>query len=83
MPKRLVVTAQWDAEAKCWTATSEDIPGLVTEAATLDDLVERVLAVTPELLEDNAAHLGFPASAGSAFDIHIVSQVTMQTGHAA
>lgn len=83
MPKRLVVTAQWDDEAGCWVATSEDIPGLVTEAITLDDLVERVLAVTPELLDDNADQLDFSAGPGEAFDIHIVSQLTMQTGHAA
>lgn len=83
MTRKLVVTAQWDAEAERWVATSEDIPGLVTEAATLDDLVGRVLAVTPELLEENADHLGFSARPGNAFDIHIVSQLTMQTGHAA
>lgn len=83
MPKRLVVTAQWDAEAERWVATSEDILGLVTESITLDDLVERVLAVAPELLEDNAEHLGFSAIPGNASDIHIVSQLTMQTGHAA
>jgi len=83
MPKRLVVTAQWDAEVERWVATSDDIPGLVTESRTLDDLVERVLAVVPELLEDNADHLSFSASPGNAVDIHIVSQFTMQTGHAA
>jgi predicted RNase H-like HicB family nuclease len=83
MPEKLVVTAQWDPEAERWVATSADIPGLVTEATTLDELVRRVLAVTPELLEDNAGHLGFSARSGTAFDIHIVSQLTMQTGHAA
>ena len=33
MAKRpLLVTAEWDDEAKVWVATSEDVPGLVTEA---------------------------------------------------
>lgn len=47
-----VVKAEWDAEAKVWVATSDDIPGLVTEAATWDELVRRILAVVPELLSD-------------------------------
>ena len=51
--RKFVVTAQWDDEAEIWVATSDDIPGLVTEAKSLDDLMSRVLAVTPELLEDN------------------------------
>jgi predicted RNase H-like HicB family nuclease len=52
--KKLLVTARWDSEAKVWVATSDDIPGLVTEAESLDALVQRVLDVTPELLDDNA-----------------------------
>ena len=51
--KRLLATARWDGEAKVWVATSDDIPGLVTGAASLDALVARVLAVAPELLKDN------------------------------
>lgn len=52
--RKFVVTAQWDDEARVWVATSEDIPGLVTEAATLDELRDRVLAVASELIEENA-----------------------------
>lgn len=54
MQHKFLVTAEWDEEAGVWIATSDDIPGLVTEAATLDALLERVMAITPELLEDNA-----------------------------
>ncbi len=46
-----------DDEAGVWVATSEDIPGLVTEADTYEQLVDRICAVTPELLQDNARHL--------------------------
>jgi hypothetical protein len=28
----LLVTAEWDEEAKVWVATSDDVPGLATEA---------------------------------------------------
>lgn len=54
MEKRLLVHVQWDEDAGVYIATSDDIPGLVTEAASLDRLKQRVLEVAPELLRDNA-----------------------------
>lgn len=44
-----VITA-WDEEADVWTATSEDIPGLVLESGSLDVLMERIRFAVPELL---------------------------------
>ena len=35
------VKAEWDADASVWVATSDDVPGLVTEAATLERLMEK------------------------------------------
>ena len=52
------VNAKWDSEAKVWVAWSEDIPGLATEADTFEQLVQRVTAVTPELLALNHESLG-------------------------
>lgn len=72
--KKLLVTAQWDDEAKVWVATSQDIPGLTTEAPTLDALLERVLAVAPELLEDNAHLLDESGHPGDLIDMLIQSQ---------
>ena len=46
------VTAHWDADAKVWWATSDEVPGLVTEHATFDGLIQRVLDVLPDLLAD-------------------------------
>ena len=37
-----------------WIATSEDIPGLVTEASTLEELSENLRIVIPELLKENS-----------------------------
>jgi len=56
MAGRLVVRAEWDDDAKVWVATSEDVPGLVSEAETVERLIERVMAVIPELLEANGKH---------------------------
>lgn len=43
----------WDDEASVWTATSEDIPGLVLESGSFDALVERVRFAAPELIALN------------------------------
>lgn len=40
----------WDPEAGVWVATSEDIPGLTTEALTLEDLARKLRTLIPELL---------------------------------
>lgn len=83
MARRLTVTAFWDDEAGVWVATSDDIPGLATEAASLDRLLERVVAVTPELMEDNAHLLQTKFEPGDTFEVCIVSEITMPTVHAA
>jgi hypothetical protein len=44
-----LVRAHWDGEARVWVATSEDVPGLVTEADTLEALHDKVLVMIPEL----------------------------------
>lgn len=47
------VNALWDQEAKVWTAESDDVPGLVTEADTVEALTEKLRILIPELLEAN------------------------------
>ena len=47
----------WDNEAEVWTATSEDIPGLVLESGSFDALLERTRFAVPELLELNATEV--------------------------
>jgi predicted RNase H-like HicB family nuclease len=47
------VQADWDHEAGVWVATSEDVPGLATEAPTIEALAEKLLTMIPELLEAN------------------------------
>ena len=47
------INYMWDSNAKMWIATSESVPGLVLEDASHDNLVERVKAAVPELLELN------------------------------
>lgn len=47
------VMTLWDAEADVWVATSDDVPGLVAEAATMGELVRKLDVLIPELLELN------------------------------
>ena len=51
--KVFVVRATRDEEAKVWVAESEDVPGLATEAETLDAMLDRLRVMIPELLEAN------------------------------
>lgn len=54
----LRVDAEWDSEAGVWVATSDDVPGLATEAATLEALTAKLHRMIPELLEANNIDLG-------------------------
>ena len=53
MKRPLVVTASWDDEAKVWVATSDDVPGLATEAGSFESLIEKLKRMIPELLDAN------------------------------
>ncbi|WP_017316887.1 DUF1902 domain-containing protein [Mastigocladopsis repens] len=44
------VQAFWDWEAQVWVATSEDVPGLVTEASTTEVLTQKLREMIPELI---------------------------------
>ncbi|MGI8502608.1 MAG: DUF1902 domain-containing protein [Hassallia sp.] len=48
------VEAFWDCEAEIWVATSEDVPGLGTEASTIEALMQKLRVMIPELIEMKA-----------------------------
>ena len=58
MPDTRHIHAAYDPDAGVWWAESDDLPGLVSEAPTLDELVERVTAVAGELLAANGTTTG-------------------------
>jgi predicted RNase H-like HicB family nuclease len=47
------IEAFWDSETEVWVAESEDVPGLVTEADTLESLTDKLRNMIPELLHLN------------------------------
>jgi hypothetical protein len=47
------VEAFWDPEAAVWVATSETVPGLATEAPTIEALMDKLRVMIPELVQLN------------------------------
>jgi predicted RNase H-like HicB family nuclease len=65
MDKPLYVHAEWDQEASIWVAESRDVPGLATEATTIEALIEKLEVLIPELLEAN----GLPTGDSMQFEL--------------
>ncbi|HET7711469.1 MAG TPA: DUF1902 domain-containing protein [Thermoanaerobaculia bacterium] len=63
------VQADWDAEAGVWVATSADIPGLATEAETIEALTHRLRRMIHELLEANGLLPAGIQSGAIAFEL--------------
>ena len=64
-PPVLFIRAEWDPEAGVWVATSDDVPGLATEAETLEALSVKLETMVPELLDAN----GYPGSLEVPFEL--------------
>jgi predicted RNase H-like HicB family nuclease len=47
------VHAEWDPEAAVWVAASDDLPGLMAEAQTIESLTIKLRTMIPELLKAN------------------------------
>jgi len=65
MTKVLFIRAEWDEEAGVWVATSDDVPGLATEADTLEALSAKLDVMVPELLDAN----GYPDGSDVPFEL--------------
>ena len=69
MKQNHTVNALWDAEAAVWAATSDDVPGLATEAETLEALINKLKVIVPELLELNGEQ-----QTGMTVPLHVLAQ---------
>ena len=67
--KPYTVTCQWDAESSVWSVSESDVPGLVTEADTLDEIERKLLLMIPELL-----NLNEPGSASAAVPFELIAR---------
>jgi Domain of unknown function (DUF1902) len=68
MAKRFDIHAAWDAEAGVWWGHNDELP-LTTEAATLDELLTRVLLIAPEIAVENGL-----AAIGDEIEIQLVAK---------
>jgi hypothetical protein len=50
MQKPFLIRVEWDEDAAVWTADSDDVPGLATEADTVEALSAKLRSLVPELL---------------------------------
>jgi predicted RNase H-like HicB family nuclease len=77
MNKKVInVEAFWDDKARVWVASSDDVPGLITEADTTELLLEKLKILIPELLEANGMlpeneHIDIPLNLMSRREDHI------------
>ena len=78
MRKSLFVRAEWDEEARVWVATSDDVPGLATEAETTEQLIEKLKVIIPELFEAN----DFAANSEIPFELFSRRFETARLNHA-
>lgn len=62
METSYIVRSMWDDDAGVWVATSDDVPGLVAEAESLDALYEKLKVLVSELLDVNGFGQGQEAS---------------------
>ncbi len=53
--KRYTVTCHWDEEAEVWYVAETDVSGLATEAATVEEMEDKLLRMVPEVLALNGA----------------------------
>ena len=70
MLRSIMVRAVWDDEARGWVATSEDVPGFVTGAGTIEELHAKALAILEELIELNDVQFD-----GAEIPVHIFAEI--------
>ena len=70
MLRSIMVRAVWDDEARGWVATSDDIPGFVTGADTLEELHAKALPLIEELIELNNVEFAL-----SEIPVHIFAEI--------
>lgn len=62
----VIVRGFWDDEAGVWVASSDDVPGLATEAENINLLVAKLKIMIPELLDAN----GYPNGEDVPFQLN-------------
>lgn len=67
------IRAQYDDEAQVWYSTEGEIPGLAADAETLEQLVAKVGAMLPDLIEIHRDDFVDPTRLDAPHSIRIVA----------
>lgn len=78
--QKITVRADWDSEASVWVAISDDIPGLVLEAPSMDLLVPEIETVIPALLEANGDAPTITGTLDYSIEAHIEGSMALSAG---
>jgi predicted RNase H-like HicB family nuclease len=78
---QFTVTVSHDEREGVWFVQSSDVPGLNAEAPTLDELVEIIADLAPELVAANLPDSGFEA--GSTIPLRVQHVVNARRAPAA
>ena len=65
------IHAFWDQEAQVWVAESDQVPGLITESETMEQLIQKLQVLIPELLEANGLLRG---NTSPEIPFHVLSE---------
>ena len=79
----IIVEAKWDNEAYVWVAESPTLPGLITEADTLELLQKKLPTVIEDLLAEKLGDEGVsnePIEIPVSLIAHAASSVTIRRG---
>lgn len=69
----VMVKVDFDEEAKVWVAISDDVPGLVAEHESLDELSNIIVELVPILLLENGMLSGLLPNQELEIPIHIAA----------
>ena len=47
------IRVEWDEEARVWYVDESNVPGLVTEAETIEAMLAKLEVMVPEMLDEN------------------------------
>ncbi|MDJ0635836.1 MAG: DUF1902 domain-containing protein [Xenococcaceae cyanobacterium MO_188.B29] len=76
---KVTVQAIWDADARVWVATSKNVPGLATEADTIEALTAKLRNMIPELMIINNL-ISEDYSGSISFELSTLRQELIQVG---
>jgi predicted RNase H-like HicB family nuclease len=76
------IRAEYDPEARVWWTAECDVPGLVTEAETLEQMAAKLKVMVAEMVEENAAFIPEDRRAGP-HEFRLIAHYEMQDRAAA